>query len=104
MQLEALGTTISRRSAPSATRDDVEERVVTDSPDVLTQEIAVLYEYIHKNEGALTFRIRGPQSFSPKVMAHVNWDGKQQHAFGDDCETAFIELLHPSIGNTTSCK
>lgn len=59
MPLEALGTTISRRSAPS---NGDEEGVVTDSGDVLIQERAALDQYVHKkNEGALTLGIRGPQ-------------------------------------------
>jgi hypothetical protein len=53
MQLETLGTTISRRSALTVTGE--EEGDVTKSDDVLTKEIAALDEYLHrKNEGALT--------------------------------------------------
>lgn len=112
MRLEALGSTISRRSASTVTGDDEEGDVtesnveVIESDGVLAMGLDALEEYVRKkNEGALSFNIVGPQSYSARVTAHVYWDGEQrQNAFWDDSEMGFVKLSHPSFGNTFSCK
>ena len=80
---------------------DANGGVVEEEGDGLSKQIQALDLYIQKkNEGALTLRLIGPQSYSAHVTAHIYWEGResdQRWSYWDDLKKGFVKTTHASF-------